>query len=165
MMSNHSLWIVTVLVLSFGEIGANSPIAIADPLTLLSINSLAQAPSPRPGNPPMRDGWLKELNLSRDQIQKIREIRDRYKDRMTQQRQATRQAQKELRDLMAGNASTDQIRQKHDQAQSLQQEFARTRVESMLAIREVLNPEQRQKLAERMKQRGQGMGDRMVEGF
>jgi periplasmic protein CpxP/Spy len=155
-----ALWMTPAAVL-FGLGSLTMPLAaIATPW---QPSAIAQA-SPRFGKPP-REGWLRELNLSRDQIQKIREIRDRYKERLTQQRQAARQAQKELRELVSGNASPEQIRQKHDQAQSLQQELASTRIESMLAIREVLTVEQRQKLSEVMRQRGQTVGDRMMEGF
>lgn len=118
--------------------------------------SFAQAP-PQSRRAEMK-GWLKELNLSPDQIQKIRQIRGQYQGRLTQQRQAVQQVQQELRELLAGNASTEQVRQKFDQVQRLKQELANTRMESMLAIRKILNPEQRQKLADLMRQRGNNLG-------
>jgi periplasmic protein CpxP/Spy len=104
-------------------------------------------------------GWLRELNLSTDQLQQIRQIRNQYQGRLTQQRQAVQQGQQELKQLMAGNASTEQVRQKFEQVQRLREELQKTRMESMLAIRKVLNPEQRQKLAELMKQRGNRFGE------
>jgi Spy/CpxP family protein refolding chaperone len=136
-----------------------SAIALTPPIVLGSFalfQSSAQAQSNQPRG--AERGWLKDLNLSSEQIQKIRQIRGQYQGRLTQQRQAVQQAQQELKELMAGNASTEQVRQKFEQVQRLRQEQTNTRMESMLAIRGVLNPEQRQKLADLMRQRGSGIG-------
>ncbi|EKQ68997.1 hypothetical protein OsccyDRAFT_1600 [Leptolyngbyaceae cyanobacterium JSC-12] len=113
---------------------------------------------------PARADWLRELNLSQEQVQKIQEIRNRYEGRLTEQRQAVRQAQQELKQLMAGNASAEQLRPKFDQLQALKQKLSDTRMESMLAIREVLTSEQRQQLSQIIKQRG-GKRDRMESPF
>ena len=140
-------------------ITAGSAIVLAP--AIASVSSAVSQPLVQTQSQPQRvelKGWLKELNLSPDQIQKIRQIRSQYQGRLTQQRQAVQQAQQELKELMAGNASTEQVRQKFEQVQRLRQELADTRMESMLAIRKVLNPEQRQKLAELMRQRGNGLG-------
>ncbi len=136
-------------------ITVGSAIVLTPPIAGLS-SVLSQSP-PQSRRAEMR-GWLKELNLSPEQIQQIKQIRSQYQGRLTQERQAVQQAQQELKTLMAGNASTEQIRQKFDQVQRLRQELAGTRMESMLAIRKVLNPEQRQKLADLMRQRGNGLG-------
>lgn len=93
-----------------------------------------------------KESWLRDLNLTPNQLRKIREIRNQYRDRLNQQRGAVLQAQRELKALMATNASAEQIRQKFDQVQVLKQALNDTRMESMIAIRGVLNPEQRQKL-------------------
>jgi len=148
-------------VSSFGAVAITlgSAIALTPPVALVSSaisQPIAQAQSNQ--HQVAERGWLKELNLSPEQIQQIRQIRGQYQGRLTQQRQAVQQAQQELKDLMAGNASTEQVRQKFDQVQRLRQELTNTRMESMLAIRGVLNPEQRQKLAELMRQRGSGLG-------
>ncbi|MEX0270689.1 Spy/CpxP family protein refolding chaperone [Leptolyngbyaceae cyanobacterium UHCC 1019] len=117
--------------------------------------------SPRPAR---KENWLQDLNLNKEQIQKIQQIRRQYQDRLIQQRQSVKQAQRSLKDLMAsGDASSEKIRQKFSQVQTLQQTLADTRMESMLAIRNVLTTEQRQKLNELMRQprksgRGRGMG-------
>ncbi len=148
---------------------ASSAIALLDCPANALIPSLhpgkkiAQVPKQITQNRPGRGGWLKELNLSPEQIQKIREIRNQYKDRLSQQRQAVQQAQRELKDLMAGNASADQVRQKHSQMQTLQQQLADTRMESMLAIRAILTPEQRQKLTEVMRQQRQSTKNQTLE--
>ncbi|MDX2098091.1 MAG: Spy/CpxP family protein refolding chaperone [Leptolyngbyaceae cyanobacterium bins.59] len=103
-----------------------------------------------------RDGFLRDLNLSQDQIQKIQAIRNQYKDRMNQRRQAFQQAQRELRTLMAGTASRGQVQEKFRQVQSLRQQLEELHFNSMLEMREVLTPEQRQKFADRMQQGGPG---------
>lgn len=137
-----------------------SAIVLTPPITVIS-SALSQSIAQAQTNQPKRaeaKGWLKDLNLSPDQIQKIKQIRSQYQGRLTQERQAVQQAQQELRELMTGNASTEQVRHKFDQVQTLRQQLADTRMESMLAIRKVLNPEQRQKLADLMRQRGHKLG-------
>ena len=107
---------------------------------------LAQAPSrPRPDEAQ----WLRELNLNANQMRQIQAIRQQYQSQLNQERQALQQASQELRQLMTTNASADQIRQK----------LANTRLDSMLAIRTVLNPQQRQKLGELMGRKNKQLRD------
>ncbi|MBE9011397.1 Spy/CpxP family protein refolding chaperone [Pseudanabaenaceae cyanobacterium LEGE 13415] len=122
---------------------------------------IAQAPSPsdRPGRGEM--GLLRELNLSPDQLNRIQQIRSRYRDQMKSDRDAARQAQQELRTLMAGSASDDQIREKFRQVKELRTKVADAQFNSMLEIRNVLTPEQRQRFAQRMEQRRGRMRDRL----
>ena len=47
-----------------------------------------------------REGWLGNLNLSPEQIQKVRSIRNQHKDTLVQQRKAVGQAQRQLREMM-----------------------------------------------------------------
>jgi Spy/CpxP family protein refolding chaperone len=100
-----------------------------------------------------RNRLVQELNLSQDQVQRLEAIRQQYKDRITQQKQALSQAQQELRTLMAGTGSANDIRSKYNQVKGLRQQLADTRFESMLAMREVLNPQQRQRFVELMQNR------------
>ncbi len=157
-MSYRSVPVIIALLLSLGS-------AIALPISTSASITLAQADlqSPRRSRPQRKENWLQELNLNKEQIQKIQAIRRQYQDRLTQQRQSVKQAQQALKDLMAsGDAPSEQIRQKFNQVQTMQQTLADTRMESMLAIRNVLTVEQRQKLTELMRQgkpgRGRGMG-------
>ncbi len=159
-MSYRFVPVTISLLLTFG--GAISlPIATSATITLAQADT--QSPR-RSSRPERKENWLQELNLSKEQIQKIQQIRRQYQDRLTQQRQSVKQAQQSLKDLMAsGSASSEQIRQKFSQVQTSQQTLAETRMESMLAIRNVLTSEQRQKLSELMRQpgkpgRGRGMG-------
>jgi Spy/CpxP family protein refolding chaperone len=152
-MSPRRISTVAAIVLVLG-----SAIAFAKPSSLFP-KPAAQAPVEQKDRGD--DGWLKELNLTPDQVQKIQAIRNRYKDNLTKQRQAMQQAQKELKSLMASDASAEQIRQKYDQFKTIRQQLGDTRFNSLLEIRNVLNLEQRKKFAEHMR----GLGGRGRDHF
>jgi len=96
---------------------------------------------------------MDQLNLNPEQKQKLNAIHKQYKDKISQNKQAVRQANKELRDLIASAATADQIRIKHDQVQGLRQDLEKLTFESILATREVLTPEQRLQFAQVMERR------------
>jgi len=96
---------------------------------------------------------MEELNLSQAQMQELEEIQQKYQDQFSQQRQELHEAQQELRELMAGTASTRQIRNKYRQVSQLRQQMGDLHFESMLEMREVLTPEQRRQFAEQMQRR------------
>jgi periplasmic protein CpxP/Spy len=98
---------------------------------------------------------VKELNLSQDQIQRLQQLRKNSQGKTKERRQALRTAKQELTQLLQGSASSDQIRQKRQQVQTLQREIADTNFEHTLAIREILTPEQRVKLQQIVEQRRQ----------
>jgi periplasmic protein CpxP/Spy len=98
---------------------------------------------------------VKELNLSPDQIQRLQQVRQNSQGKTKERRQALRTAKQELTQLLQGSASSDQIRQKRQQVQSLQKEVADSNFENTLAIREILTPEQRVKLQQLLQQRRQ----------
>jgi Spy/CpxP family protein refolding chaperone len=105
-------------------------------------------------NKPMGGEWLKkELGLTPEQAQKMQAIFDRDKPQIQQRVQTMKQTQRELRNLMAGSASQEEVRAKYRQVESLRQEVDRLRFDSMLAVREILTLEQRKKMAERMDRR------------
>ena len=97
--------------------------------------------------------FLQELNLTPDQTRRITAIRSKYKAELQQQRQATQQAQKQLRDLMVSSASAGQVRQQFQQVQTLRRQLSETQFNSLLEVREVLTVEQRRKFAELMQNR------------
>lgn len=99
---------------------------------------------------PRQKGWLRELELTPEQMQKIREIRRNSQPKLQQQRLLVRQKQQELQTLMAGNKPSTEVREKYHQLKSLRQQIQETQFENTLLIRDVLNPEQRQKFTERM---------------
>ncbi len=100
----------------------------------------------------------KELNLSADQIQRLQKMRADSQGKTKERRLALRTAKQELTQLMQGNGSSSQIRQKRQQVQSLQREVSDVNFENTLAIREILTPEQRVKLQQLMQQRRQNRG-------
>ena len=113
----------------------------------LPIDSLAE----RGNNVDMPSGRvLKQLNLSPEQLQKLKTIRDRQVPQIRDLAQQSRQANKELRDLLAGTESSDVIRSKHTQVLNLQQELRKQHFERMLVMREILTPQQRSQLNEIM---------------
>ncbi|MEH2070820.1 MAG: Spy/CpxP family protein refolding chaperone [Nostoc sp.] len=135
--------IAAAMIITLG----GSAIALTKPT--LSHQVIAQIPT---NSPPghRTGGWIKDLSLTPQQIQQIKQIRTQSKQQMTQKRQAVRQAQQELRDLIAGTASTQQVRDKYNQIKVIKQQLADAQFENTLAIREILNPAQRQKFADRM---------------
>ncbi|MBD2178318.1 Spy/CpxP family protein refolding chaperone [Pseudanabaena sp. FACHB-1998] len=134
-------------------------------------NKLAELSPPdqmaeRPNAPDMLSGkMLKQLNLTPEQLKKLKEVRDRDQGKMRELAQQSRQANKELRDLMAGNESNDALRTKHNQVLTLQQELQKQHFERMLAMREILTPQQRSQLNEMMSKNRNRMRDNMREGM
>jgi periplasmic protein CpxP/Spy len=100
----------------------------------------------------------KELNLTPDQIQRLEKMRVDSKGKTKERRLALRNAKQELSQLLQGNATSDQIRQKRQQVQALQRELSDLNFENTLAIREILTPEQRTKLQQIVQQRRQNRG-------
>jgi periplasmic protein CpxP/Spy len=100
----------------------------------------------------------KELNLTPVQIEQLQKLRTASKRKIKERRQTLRVAKHELAQLIQGNATTDEIRQKRKQVQALQKDLADDRFEGTLAIREILTPEQRMKLHQLMEQRHQNRG-------
>ncbi|HIK35264.1 MULTISPECIES: Spy/CpxP family protein refolding chaperone [unclassified Thermosynechococcus] len=99
---------------------------------------------------------FENLNLTPEQRQRLQAVRQQYQGQMEQTRNQLRTAREELRQMMSGDASEDQIRSKHQQVRQLENQLASLRFESMLAMRGILTPQQRQALATRMQQRRPG---------
>lgn len=146
--------VLAVLMLALGDAGA---LALADPAPQPPVAQRPGDDGP-PGPPGRGQGELfEQLKLSQDQMQKMQQIRDRYKNQMQQQQQTLRQAEEEFRDMMASTADQSQLREKHRQVQGLREKLGELRFESLLEMREVLTPDQRRQMAELMQQRGQNM--------
>ena len=118
--------------------------------SLLAADSISQE-APLPVKRGM--GWLRDLDLKPDQMQKIQAIRRQSRDQIDRQRQEIQQGQQELRSLMASDASVDQIREKYRQVKRVREELADQQFNSLLEMRQVLTPDQRRKFAERMQRR------------
>ncbi len=136
---------------------------------LANPNQIAELPdemdklAERPNSPDMPSGRvLKQLNLTPEQLQKLKAVRERDQTKMRELSQQVRQANKELRDLLASNESSDVIRTKHSQVLGLQQELQKQHFERMLAMRDILTPQQRSQLNEIMQK---NRPNRMKDGM
>lgn len=91
---------------------------------------------------------FQQLNLSHQQKQKIKQIHQQYQAQIIQLRENLQLAQQQLAVMMAGTDSVAVIRAKHEEIAQFRQQLAALHFESMLATREILTPQQRQKFAE-----------------
>ena len=129
---------------------------------------LAQLPvrPDREKSPDLASGRvLKQLNLSPEQLQKLKAVRDRNNASISDLMQRSRQASKELRDLLASNEADAIIRAKHEEVLNLHQDLRRQHFERTLDMREILTPQQRSQLNEIMKNNRPRMRDRLKERF
>jgi Spy/CpxP family protein refolding chaperone len=150
-----SIFITTVIL----ALGATVTFATAPSLLSRSTAQRSQVPAIETE----QRGWLRQLNLTTEQVKQIREIRSRYKTPLEGKRQALRQARQELQALMSTDASTEVIRQKFEQIQPLRQELMKIQFDSLLEIRGVLTVEQRQKFGEIQQRRHGNVRNRVRE--
>jgi len=93
---------------------------------------------------------MRDLNLTKEQREQIKEIRQKYKEqREGKSREEIKTQKDELKKAMGGNASASQLKALFLKVEKLKQDQAKLRFDQMLEIREVLAPEQRTKMAER----------------
>ena len=138
-----SMWSVLLIVLG-GAVALAKPNFLFPKTVAQNLEGLRRVEGGR---------WMTQLNLSEEQKQKLQAIRYQYKDQIAQRKQAARQMSQQLRDLMASNASTEEIRAKYQQVQQLRQQLEDVSFESMLATREVMRLDQRQQYAQLMEKR------------
>lgn len=91
-----------------------------------------------------RGEFMAKLNLTTEQQQQMQSIRSKYQPQMDSIRQEIRSEREKLRQMMANNTSADNLRSQHNKIASLNQKIGDLRFQSMLEMREVLTPEQRQ---------------------
>lgn len=91
---------------------------------------------------------LHQLNLTSTQREQMKKIHSQYKQQLRKKKSNLNILQQELSDLMVGTESVDLIRAKNRQLVNLRKEIGELRFESMLATREILTPQQRQKFRE-----------------
>ena len=66
-----------------------------------------------------RGGLLKDLNLTSEQRQKIKQIRQQSKNKIRQKRQSIRQARNKLEQLIGSEASQEQVRNQYNELKKL----------------------------------------------
>lgn len=152
-MSLRRVSVLAVLMLSLGSAVAFAPNSLL-PQAIAQNTEEQRRPNRHQAQ------LFEELNLTPEQTQQIQAIQNQYQDQISQRRQAVRQARQELLELMAGTASESQVREKYRQVETLKQQVEETRFDSMLAMREVLTPEQRRQFAERMQNRRENFKNR-----
>jgi Spy/CpxP family protein refolding chaperone len=92
-----------------------------------------------------------QLNLTFQQRQQIGKIRQKYKQPIAKLGKNLNSARRELIKMMAGVDSIDTIRNQHQQITQLQQEIGELHLSSMLEIRQILTPQQRQQFVRIMR--------------
>ena len=91
---------------------------------------------------------FERLNLTVEQQQQIKQIHHQYKQQIRRKRNSLAKLQQQLSDMMVGTEPVESLRAKNQQVVLLRQEISTLRFESMLATREILTPQQRQKFRE-----------------
>jgi Spy/CpxP family protein refolding chaperone len=96
-----------------------------------------------PNGQPKRPNLLKELGLSREQIQQIRKINQEQKPKMETAQHNFRQARKALDDAVYAEEFIEaDVQAKNKAVQLAQAEITKVKTETEVAIRKVLTPEQ-----------------------
>lgn len=156
---------ISLLTLLFLSLSATS--AFADAQTQfspsetpkLTAQSFRNEPGSRQQRRERRGDIMEALDLSQAQKEELQSIRNQYQPRLMEKQEALFEAHQTLREMMIeDNASTSEIRTQHEQVQDLRQEMSDLRFESMLEMREVLTPEQREEFAQLMEERRAGRG-------
>ncbi|MCT7970745.1 Spy/CpxP family protein refolding chaperone [Laspinema olomoucense] len=107
-----------------------------------------------------KEGWLEQLNLTPEQQQEIQAIRDRYEPQMQASRDQMRQNMERMGQMMSDNTSDNDLRNQHNEILQMRQQMGQMQFEQMLAIRNVLTPEQREQFAQLMQERRENRENR-----
>ena len=103
---------------------------------------------------PRGEGIFKELNLSPEQQQKLKDNRNAHKEKMKQIISALKEQHKKLTAEMAKAQVTRQsLEPIAQEIKSLQAQLVDLRIENMLALKAILTPEQYQKFNELVSKR------------
>jgi periplasmic protein CpxP/Spy len=108
---------------------------------------------PTPLSVPALPKWMQTLQLTPEQIKKVKAVESEYKAPIASEHKKLNQAEAALEGLIVTGAPESQIREQHKQVQQLRQQFDNARFEVMLKLKDILTKEQRQKLATMNKQR------------
>lgn len=107
------------------------------------------AHSPGISNQPEQTVSLfQQLNLTQLQHQQLKQIHRQYQRQILKKKNIIAKLQQQLSDMMVGTEPVELLRMKNQQLTMLRQEMSSLHFESMLATREILTPQQRQKFRE-----------------
>lgn len=99
------------------------------------------------------EGWakgghhkiFKELNLSQDQKDQLKEIKKAGKEKVRALRESKKALREKLKQAMNSNTSDSDLRKIHADLQKAEAEMKNLKFEKILSIRAILNEEQRAK--------------------
>lgn len=95
-----------------------------------------------------RMGIFKELNLSEEQKEKLKEIKKTDREDLQALRQSKRELRKQLQEAMKSGTSDEELRKLNNELRQAEAEFKELKFEKILKIRAILNKEQREKFNE-----------------
>ncbi len=136
------------------------PLTISSVLANPNYNNVSQKISPTikvQRSQSNQNRIFQQLNLSDAQTEKIITIRQKNQQEIRQNLQDLRNAQEELNTMITGKGTDNQLRKKHSEVLQLRQELAELQFNTILKIREVLNPEQLQQWSKLMQQRRESL--------
>jgi periplasmic protein CpxP/Spy len=117
------------------------------------------APSPNSGSQRRNDrgkrmGQLfQSLNLTPDQRKKLKSVQQEYQGQIREQQRNVHEARQTMQQMLGNNTPSARVLAKFQDVQQMQQSLGELRFKSLLAMREVLTPAQRQELATQMMNR------------
>ena len=91
---------------------------------------------------------FQQLDLTAQQQQQIGQIHSSYRQQIRHKKNNIARLEQQLSDMMVGTEPIELLRAKNEKLSILRQEVGALRFESMLAIRKILTPQQRQKYKE-----------------
>ena len=155
MISKEFALIITLLTLGFGGTMALANSTQENPSYILVSETkiLAEEEENKPRRRGRGEQLQQILNLSDQQLQQLGAIQKKYRPQMEQLRQKMQATGQELNRMMQGNASENDLRNKHQEMLNLRQQVGNLRFESMLEMRKILTPEQRQQFVQLMQER------------
>ena len=104
----------------------------------------------RRGKGERMEKFLQQLDLSSEQSQKIDEIREESQTENETLYGEIKTNHEQMRSLFANDSDSEQLRQQYQKIKDLREQLADNRFEMVLQVREVLTPEQRNKMSELM---------------
>lgn len=107
---------------------------------------------------------MKELDLSEDQVAKIKAIHEKRKVEMMEAKKNVREAHQVLHQELGTDASEEALREKFKSVQSARQAMAQVHFEEVLEVRSILTPDQRKKFEGMSMERGKRGWDKQGNG-
>ena len=98
---------------------------------------------------------MEQLNLTPEQRTKLDALRKANRDKVSGMRDEMRKSQEQLTQAFQSNASNDELRKIHKKSQEVKNKMSDAQFDQVLAIREVLTPEQKKKFQE-LRSKGKG---------